>query len=173
MANTYTLIASNTLGSSAASVTFSAIPNTFTDLVLKFSARAATDTSPASCSITLNSDTTNGSMTWIRVVSGPAVESDRNTASPIFNRFTSTASDETANTFSNGEFYLPNYAGTANKPASLSTVNEANVTTTLYSPSVQAGLARITSAITSIEFKQLSGNLASGSSFFLYGIKNS
>jgi hypothetical protein len=39
MANTYTLIESQVLGSSAASVTFSAIPATYTDLVLKFSSR--------------------------------------------------------------------------------------------------------------------------------------
>jgi hypothetical protein len=38
MANTYTLIASNTLGASAASVTFSAIPSTYTDLVVRYSA---------------------------------------------------------------------------------------------------------------------------------------
>jgi hypothetical protein len=35
MANTYTLIESQVLGSAAASVTFSAIPATYTDLVLK------------------------------------------------------------------------------------------------------------------------------------------
>jgi hypothetical protein len=36
MANTYTPIASNTLGASAASVTFSAIPATYTDLVMRW-----------------------------------------------------------------------------------------------------------------------------------------
>ena len=40
MANTYTLIESQVLGSSAASVTFSAIPDTYTDLVFKFSVRS-------------------------------------------------------------------------------------------------------------------------------------
>jgi len=39
MPSTYTLISSNVLGSSAASVTFSAIPSTYTDLVLRISAR--------------------------------------------------------------------------------------------------------------------------------------
>ena len=39
MPATYTLIASNTLSSSAASVTFSAIPATYTDLVLRWSSR--------------------------------------------------------------------------------------------------------------------------------------
>ena len=40
MPATYTLIASNTLSSAAASVTFSAIPATYTDLVLRYSARS-------------------------------------------------------------------------------------------------------------------------------------
>ena len=39
MATTYTLITSQTLASSAASVTFSSIPSTYTDLVLRVSAR--------------------------------------------------------------------------------------------------------------------------------------
>ena len=38
-ANTYTLISSNVLASSAATVTFSSIPATYTDLVLRVSAR--------------------------------------------------------------------------------------------------------------------------------------
>ena len=40
MANTYTLIASNTVGSGgAASISFSSIPSTYTDLLVKISTR--------------------------------------------------------------------------------------------------------------------------------------
>ena len=43
MANTYTLIASSTVGSGgAANIEFTSIPATYTDLLIKMSARAAT-----------------------------------------------------------------------------------------------------------------------------------
>jgi len=177
MANTYVLIASNTLGSSAASVTFSNIPDTYTDLILKWSSRAATDTAPASMGIKLNPDTGNNSATYVRVAAGNTPESFRRSGTEsgnyLYDRFTSVASDETSNTFSNGEIYIPSYTASANKPVSLFTVNETNATSTLFSPNVGAGLWRNTTAITSISIQQLSGNLAAGTSVFLYGIKNS
>ena len=177
MANTYNLIASNTLSSTAASVLFSGIPNTYTDLILKWSARAATDTNPASMGIKLNADTGNNSATYLRVTTGPTVESLRRSGTEsgnyLYDRFTSVASDELANTFSNGEIYIPSYTASGNKPVGLFTVNETNTTTTLYSPNIGAGLFRNSAAITSITIQQLSGNLASGSTFWLYGIKNS
>lgn len=173
MANTYTLIASNTLSSSAASVTFSAIPSTYTDLMFKWSARAVTDTNPSSCSIEFNSNTTEGSATYLRVDSSGSPVSLNRTGVTVFDRFADVASDLTANTFSNGEVYIPNYTASANKPVSMFNVNENNATIAALSPLVAAGLFSNTSAITSILFKQLSGNIASGSSFFLYGIKNS
>jgi hypothetical protein len=40
MPSTYTLIKGETIGSSAASYTFTAIPSTFTDLVLRISVRS-------------------------------------------------------------------------------------------------------------------------------------
>jgi hypothetical protein len=173
MPSTYTLISSNVLSSSAASVTFSAIPSTYTDLVLRWSARAATDTNPSSCSIEFNSNTTQGSATYIRVDgSGNPVSLGR-TGVTIFDRFASVASDLTANTFSNGEVYVPSYTASANKPVSMFNVNENNATVAALSPLAAAGLFSNTAAITSILFKQLSGNIASGSSFYLYGIKNS
>jgi hypothetical protein len=40
MASTYTLISSQVLGSNTASITFSSIPGTYTDLTLRVSARS-------------------------------------------------------------------------------------------------------------------------------------
>jgi hypothetical protein len=177
MASSRFLITSQTLGSAAASVTFSSIPATYTDLVVRFSARAATDTSPSSMGIKLNPDTANNSATYLRVAAGPSVVSLNrprpDSGNDLFDRFTDTASDETSNTFSSGEVYIPSYTVSQSKPVSLFTVNEANVTTTLYSPNVGAGLFGNNAAITSISIRNLSGNMASGSSFYLYGIKNS
>ena len=65
MANTFELIASNTLLSSAASVTFSAIPSTYKDLVLKTSTRL-TGTTGTTVTLQLNSDTT-ANKTYTRI----------------------------------------------------------------------------------------------------------
>ena len=173
MANTYVLISSNTLSSSAASVTFSSIPSTYTDLVLKVSARAATDTKPSAMEITLNGSTTSYSYTFLRVDSAGSPQSGRSSTTTSIRAFADSASDTTANTFSNAELYIPSYTASQNKPISLFSVLEDNATITTYSPSAHAALWSVTDAITSISIKQSTGNIASGSSFYLYGIRSS
>ncbi len=173
MANTYQLIASNTLSSSAASVTFSSIPATYTDLVLKLSTR--TDLADTSVNIftRLNGDTaTNYSITRVANYGG-GVDSDRNTSQVRFNQAPwSEGTNLTANTFANSEMYIPSYTASQNKPLSVFDAVENDSATTAYVIAT-ASLWRNTAAITSIEMLPYSGNFVSGSSFFLYGIKNS
>jgi len=170
---TYTLIASNTLSSSAASVTFSAIPNTFTDLVLKTSTR--TDLSggtDVNLYITFNSDTaTNYSITLLQGT-GSAANSNRYTnATRLDTALMSQGTGYTASTFANCEMYIPSYILAQNKPISDFSVTENNATAArMY---LNAGLWRNTAAISSIQIAPVAGNLISGSSFFLYGVKNS
>ena len=58
MANTYTLIASQTVGSGGASaINFGSIPNTYTDLLVKVSARMSS--ANGSAGITFNGTNTN------------------------------------------------------------------------------------------------------------------
>jgi len=174
MANTYTLIASNTLSSSASSVTFSSIPATFTDLVLKISARSTEAVADSSFDTKFNSVTTS---TYSRVrlrVNGSVVSSSLfSNASHIGGSDNVTGSSATANTFSNVEIYIPSYTVSQNKPVSLFNVCENNVTA--FHMNVQAALWRNTAAISSITMDGIpsSGQFVSGSSFFLYGIKNS
>ena len=60
MANTYTLISSNVLGSSAASITFSAIPATYTDLVVRVTSRVDRSINGAhNCFLTVNGSTSS------------------------------------------------------------------------------------------------------------------
>ena len=169
---TYNLIASNTLSSSAASVTFSAIPNTYTDLVLRMSIRYDGALIHGSTEIRFNSDsTTNYSRTSLWG-DGSNVTSDRGSSQStlIFPR-SITGDSATANTFSNTEIYIPSYAVSQNKPIGGFGVGENNATTA--SLAANAGLWRNTAAITSIFIQSNGTNLLSGSSFFLYGIKNS
>jgi hypothetical protein len=79
----------------------------------------------------------------------------------------------TTNTFSNVEIYIPSYAAAQNKPFSSFAAEENNVSTPAY-VQVQANLWSNTSAINEIKiFNQSSYTYVSGSSFYLYGIKNS
>jgi hypothetical protein len=171
MANTYTLIQAQNLVSTAVTVTFSSIPATYTDLVIKASTRSDRASSiQDNVLIYLNGVTTNMSFTYLEG-NGAAASSGRNSSSQ--NQVgISTATTATSNTFSNWELYIPNYAGSTNKPMGSSSVMETNATTS-YIDSF-AGLWSNTAAITSISFQStLSTNFISGSSFYLYGIKNS
>jgi len=172
MANTYTLIASNTLGASAASVTFSAIPATYTDLVLRISARSDNANLYSTFKITYNADTgTNYSETRLYVQDTGTISSATQGSRSNNTARYETGASATSNTFSSFELFLPNYAGTANKPISHFGVSENNSTDAGIS--TYATLYRGSSAISSIELGNFLGNFVSGSSFFLYGIKNS
>jgi hypothetical protein len=172
MPSTYTLISSNVLSSSAASVTFSAIPSTYTDLVVRASSRS-TDTGSSYFTIRFNEDTaTNYSYTRIRANSNFTVDSGRATNATYISETYMPSSTTTANTFSNDEIYIPSYTSTQNKQISTSSNEENNLSTPWY-VAATAGLWRNTAAITSITLGNLGVNFVSGSSFYLYGIKNS
>jgi hypothetical protein len=173
MANTYTLIASNTLSSSAASVTFSAIPGTYTDLVVRCSVRLAAGAGSTiqDLLVRFNATTTNYSITQL-TSDGSAASSGRisNTTRMLITNVVS-GDNATNNTFGSVEIYIPSYTVSQNKPIANFGASENNSTTAGIS--AVAGLWRDTTAISSIELYNGVGNLASGSSFFLYGIKNS
>jgi hypothetical protein len=77
----------------------------------------------------------------------------------------------TSSTFSNGEFYIPNYAGSTNKSISMDLVMENNATAGYQS--LTAGLWSNTSAITSIKLQSANGfNFVIYSTAYLYGVKN-
>ena len=172
MANTYTLISSNVLSSSAASVTFSSIPTTFTDLVLRISARK--DGGGNTFKVQFNSDTaTNYSNTTLTGDSS-AASSTRNTSQVYVRAHGANESTFTANTFGSSEIYIPSYRLSQNKPIGNFGVQESNSATAgVVSMNANSGLWRNTAAITSITINDpASGNFVSGSSFYLYGISN-
>ena len=166
MATTYTLISSNTLSSSAASVTFSSIPATYTDLVLKFSIRGNRSSVYDQVYLDINGGGTAPSSRY--VLGDGATASSGSSGNQISLANGSTA---TANTFGNGEVYIPNYLSSNYKPYGTNGVSENNATTAYAS--AFASLWQSTSAINSLVITVNSGTILSGSSFYLYGIKNS
>jgi hypothetical protein len=165
MANTFVKIASVTVGSGgAATIDFTSIPSTYTDLVVKLSARV--NVADDQTWITLNSSTSGFSN---RVLYGDGSTA----ASTSVARFIGyhNRSDVTANTFGNAEFYIPNYAGSSNKSMSSDSVWEQNGTTAYQA--LSASLWSNTAAITSITLTPQSGSYVQYSTATLYGIKNS
>lgn len=172
MPNTYTLISSNVLTTTAASVTFSAIPATFTDLVVRGSTRVSAST-PVSVQFRYNGSSggTDYSFTNLRG-NGSAASSDIVSGNDSgAGAYANTVSTMTADTFSSWEFYIPSYLTSAKKPSSFISAQETNATAANINAA--ANLWQGTAAITSIAFALFANNFVSGSSFYLYGIKNS
>lgn len=169
---TYNLIANNTLSSSAASVTFSSIPSSYTDLVVRISARDNSVNTYLQMFFTYNNNTTAVYSVTKLTGTGSVASSTRQSTQTEHQDPLETSNNATGNTFSSAELYIPNYSGaTYNKVYSSSSVAENNATTA----GIQAasGLWRATTAISSIEIYPTTGSFVSGSSFYLYGIKNS
>lgn len=171
MPNTFTKIASVTVGSGgSAAITFSSIPSTYTDLCVKFSIRFDLPYDAANINIRFNSDSGANYSTRRLKGTGSAAQSDSTSAATTM-VFNYGAGDTlTANTFGNGELYIPNYAGSNYKSVSSDAVTENNATAA-YTV-LQAGLWSSTSAINAISLG-CDGNWKQYSTATLYGIKNS
>lgn len=171
MANTYIAIATVTVGSGgASSITFSSIPQTYTDLKVVVSDR--TNRSGAiNDAIGLHFNGSSSNFTGRRIFgSGSSVSTDTDAVYQIINN----ATNSTASTFSNSEFYIPNYTGSAYKAHLGDGVMENNATAA-YS-TMAASLWSNTAAITSITVAyQTAGSLSFNqyTTATLYGIKNS
>jgi len=172
MANTYTLIDKTTLGSSQATVSFTGLASfssTFTDLLVKVSARS--DSSTTGINIQFNSNSSNYSMKRLYGTGSGSPASDSGGGSTYISNTMIVDNGYTANTFGNGEIYIPNFSSSNDKCLSVDGVSENNATTALMM--MTAGSWSDSAAITSIQLTSNVGNFVSGSSFYLYGIKNS
>lgn len=170
MANTFELISSATVGSGgAATVDFTSIPATYTDLVLKLSMRTNAGNAQGDwIKMYFNSNST-GYVARLLIGNGTAASSFTATGWGWAAQQNSTS--QTANTFGNGEIYIPNYAGSANKSFSSDSVSETNAT----SPEMElaAGIWSNTAAITSISLSSGNGGtIQQYSTAYLYGVKN-
>lgn len=176
MATTYTLIDKTTLGSSQASIEFTAISSAYTDLLFVASLRSNRSGSLDAVKFNINSSTTNYSGITIYGTGSNAYSENNNdqfgAANPFLNTYGAVGDTATANTFSNVSFYIPNYLSSNYKSISVDWVNENNATSA-YS-GLTAGLWSNTSAITSLKLTPVYGtSWLQNSSAYLYGIKNS
>ncbi len=168
MATTYTLIQAVTLTSAAATIEFTSIPQTYTDLLYKISARMSVDT--ASVFLRFNGTTTDGSTNWI---DGDGTNGTGNLDSsyqygPVHGVVNST---KTASVFGNAEIYISNYTSSKHKSSSTDGVTEHNATATTMA--LGASRWANTAAITSIQLVSAAGgNFVEHSTAYLYGISN-
>ena len=172
MATTYTLIASSTVGSGgSATITFSSIPATYTDLKVVFSTRSTSSAeSPFNNQrLRFNSDTGNNYSVRGLFGDGGSVSSGTNSDTSILYNYAN-ANNTTSNTFSNGEIYIPNYTSSNQKSVSIDGVVENNATSAFAN--FTAGRWTGTAAITTISLTDANGSFVQYSTAYLYGISN-
>ena len=158
MAKTYESIATTTLGSAAASVTFSSISGGYTDLICVVSGKNSA--SSARIDVQFNSDTaSNYSYTRLQ---GDGSSATSNRASSAAYIIIGTLTTEQNTVIAQ----INNYANTTTYKTSISRWNASNGTV-----GTSVGLWRSTSAINAIKFTAGADNLAAGMTITLYGIK--
>lgn len=160
---TYEPIATTTLGSTAATVTFSGISSAYTDLKVVIVATAATG---GNFGFRFNSDTgTNYSRTMLRG-NGTTASSGSSTNIDYF-QLTNGATIGTTPSLHTVDLF--SYAGSTYKTILYTENSDYNGSGSVV---YQVGLWRSTSAINRIDFFQQSGtDFAAGSTFTIYGIK--
>ena len=160
--NTYVAIATQTLGSAAASVTFSSISGSYTDLVIVYSAKSASST--RDMCMTFNSDTATNYSATILSGNGSTATSIRSTSESFIYLDTNAANNSTI--FNAAIVNIQNYSNSTTYKTILCRSNNADL-----GVDATVGLWRSTAAITSINLTLGGGiNLATGSTFSLYGI---
>jgi len=166
--STYTPIATSTLGSAQATVTFTSISQSYTDLVLMCAGQNATGDGQQG-NLTFNGDTgTNYSLTQVSG-SPPYTYSARTTNGNALYLGYNQAWSTVAN--SPGIYYvnIMNYSNTTTYKTVLERAGYASGT--YAGTEAIVGLWRNTNAITSISIVvNASGTFAAGSTFTLYGI---
>lgn len=158
--NTYESIATQTLGSATASVTFSSIPSTYTDLVVIINAKG---TGSSYLFIQFNGDTTNAySNTLLTGYAGSALSGRDTSANQIGPAW---AGASLSGVWTNAIFNIQNYKNTTTNKTVLTRFNSTDSEVT-----AGVGLWRNTAAINSVRIYTSTSSYDAGSTFSLYGI---
>jgi hypothetical protein len=162
------LVSTVTVGAGgAASISFTGIPQSATDLMVLLSERN-TNSGTVLGFLTFNSNF--GSVYSDTTLLGSGSSASPSAASSVgaITYQVINESGTTANTFSNTSFYIPNYTAAANKSISIDGVSENNATAA--EQTIQASRFASTSAITSLLLSLSAGNFAQHTTASLYTI---
>ena len=175
MPATYENIATTTLSSGQATVTFSSIPSTFTDLILVANVYGRFgSTTTAAFNLRFNGDTASNYSNTLLSGNGSAAVSSRASNQTELQVGTIMAQNSTSSTvFPPMIVQIMNYANTTTNKTVLSRSSNIDGTdNTSRSTRAFVGLWRKTpEAINSIEIRTDALDFVSGSTFTLYGIK--
>ena len=172
LAGGHVLISEQILGSSAATVTFSSIPSTYSDLLLKVVARGTDAGAAVGVNMQFNGDTGSNYDRETASAAGTTItmaESLGITSIPIAAIAAGGAPANVANAFT---IEVPGYKGTTFQKSAMAMVarKQGTSTGTIY-VETRSGFWRSTSAITSIVLSLSAGSFATGSEFRLYGLR--
>ena len=166
---TYTLIASTTLNSSQANVTFSSIPATYTDLRIVTAARSDFSDRVSSYYFDLNGLTTSIYSRTYLTGDGTSASSGRATSQGLGRIGTITGAVSTASIFPVNTIDIIDYSNTATYKTVLTRTNLEQPTAG-FEVGAYINLVQTTNAVNSFKF-YCNGNFVSGSTFKLYGIE--
>ena len=168
MPNTYIKIETIVLTGTQASIEFTSIPQTYTDLKMVYSLRSNDTNANGGNFFYFQFNGTGFTGLTARIVGGNGSSASSQTGSlyAFMN-----PSDFTASVFSNGDFYMPNYTSANHKSYSIESVNENNATAA--NVNLGAGIWANTAAVTSVKLAPYSGSFVQYSTATLYGIKSS
>jgi hypothetical protein len=157
--NTYVALATQTLGSNAASVTFSSISQAYTDLFIVYNTGVVSTTNDY---VRLNGDT-GSNYSWTRMVgTGSAASSSRGS-----NDSKMIVGDVTTTIVTTQIVNIQNYSNTTTFKTILNRSSAPNSAVT-----ASVGLWRNTAAVTSVTLLPDGTSWLAGSTFTIYGISN-
>jgi len=170
MATTYTLIQAVTVGSGgAANIEFTSIPQTYTDLLYKISARMSVAT--GSVFLRFNGTTTDGKTLWMDG-DGTSLTGNLDSSNQYGPVHGVNGNNLTASTFGSADIYISNYTSNKHKSSNTDGVTESNSATGVTMACGGSRWAN-TAAITSIQLVSAApGNFSEHSTAYLYGISN-
>lgn len=173
MTTTYTYINKVQLASPASSITFSSIPATFKDLVIRFNARSDAAFSNQQLQHRFNGD--SASNYWWMLARGTGGDASTNfgpsnTANGYGGLYI--ADSQTANFFATGEFYICDYTIASGKITSYYQTVSSNDNNPSYM-NYTANIYSASAPISSIQLFTPGQNFMARSTFYLYGISNS
>nr|DAL22186.1 MAG TPA_asm: hypothetical protein [Caudoviricetes sp.] len=160
---TYTPLANITLSSSASSVTFSNIPNTYRDLILVATPASSDGGTNRYMGITFNSDTTGSNYSNVAMMGNGSVTGSSTFTGGIFPQYYSDLSGTVGNNVIT--LSLMDYSATDKHKTVLSRSSRGD-----FGVTATAHRWASTSAISTIVVSCVNASWKSGSTFALYGV---